>query len=224
MRINKSAIIWSIIVSFTALICSLALHYFSFEYWSNLFSGIFASGVLTFMISVINYRTERRKTLEKFYYYAQKVAYNYNRFENESNLERSIESILEMNKFDYLELDNAYGDMSFLFNDKKTRKYIFDMIYNPTLELRQLIEEKSFHFREYRKSLNGNSRVMRYFVDEVAKALMDCNEMKIKNENGVSMVIKTSKNRVVEQLHKELEGHYYEIMYPHIKKAAKKAD
>ena len=54
MRTNKSAIIWSIIVSFTALICSLVLHYFSFEYWSNLFSGIFASGVLTFMISVIN--------------------------------------------------------------------------------------------------------------------------------------------------------------------------
>ena len=224
MRTNKPAIIWSIIVSVSALICSIILHHFSLEYWSNLFAGIFASGVLTIMISIINYRTERRKTLEQFYSYAKKAANNFNRFENDGDLERSIDSILAMNDFDYIELDNAYGDMCFLFNDKKTRKYIYEKIYEPTLVLRRLISEKCFHFNEYRKALHGNSRVMRIFVDEVAGAIMEYKEMKSVNEHGVSMVMKTSHNKIVEQLFEELDSRYYEIMYPRTKKEVKNAD
>ena len=223
MRTNKPAIIWSTIISVVALICSLVLQYFGLEYVANLLAGIFASGVLTIMISIINYRTERRKTLEQFYSYAKKAANNYNRFENDGDLERSIDSVLAMNDFDYIELDNAYGDMSFLFHDKKTRKYIFEKIYEPTLVLRKLISEKCFHFREYRKAFSGNSRVMRIFVDEVAVAIMSQQEMTSVNEHGVSIVMKTTHNKAVEQLLEELDGHYYKIMYPRVKKEVKNA-
>ena len=223
MRTNKPAIIWSTIISVVALICSLVLQYFGLEYAANLLAGIFASGVLTIMISIINYRTERRKTLEQFYSYAKKAANNYNRFENDGDLERSIDSVLAMNDFDYIELDNAYGDMSFLFHDKKTRKYIFEKIYEPTLVLRKLISEKCFHFREYRKAFSGNSRVMRIFVDEVAVAIMSQQEMTSVNEHGVSIVMKTTNNKAVEQLLEELDGHYYKIMYPRAKKEVKNA-
>ena len=223
MRTNKPAIIWSTIISIVALICSLVLQYFGLEYVANLLAGIFASGVLTIMISIINYRTERRKTLEQFYSYAKKAANNYNRFENDGDLERSIDSVLAMNDFDYIELDNAYGDMSFLFHDKKTRKYIFEKIYEPTLVLRKLISEKCFHFREYRKAFSGNSRVMRIFVDEVAVAIMSQQEMTSVNEHGVSIVMKTTHNKAVEQLLEELDGHYYKIMYPRAKKEVKNA-
>ena len=223
MRTNKPAIIWSTIISVVALICSLVLQYFGLEYVANLLAGIFASGVLTIMISIINYRTERRKTLEQFYSYAKKAANNYNRFENDGDLERSIDSVLAMNDFDYIELDNAYGDMSFLFHDKKTRKYIFEKIYEPTLVLRKLISEKCFHFREYRKAFSGNSRVMRTFVDEVAVAIMSQQEMTSVNEHGVSIVMKTTHNKAVEQLLEELDGHYYKIMYPRAKKEVKNA-
>lgn len=223
MRTNKPAIIWSTIISVVALICSLVLQYFGLEYASNLLAGIFASGVLTIMISIINYRTERRKTLEQFYSYAKKAANNYNRFENDGDLERSIDSVLAMNDFDYIELDNAYGDMSFLFHDKKTREYIFEKIYEPTLVLRKLISEKCFHFREYRKAFSGNSRVMRIFVDEVAVAIMSHQEMTSVNEHGVSIVMKTTHNKAVEQLLEELDGHYYKIMYPRAKKEVKNA-
>ena len=223
MRTNKPAIIWSTIISVVALICSLVLQYFGLEYAANLLAGIFASGVLTIMISIINYRTERRKTLEQFYSYAKKAANNYNRFENDGDLERSIDSVLAMNDFDYIELDNAYGDMSFLFHDKKTRKYIFEKIYEPTLVLRKLISEKCFHFREYKKAFSGNSRVMRIFVDEVAVAIMSQQEMTSVNEHGVSIVMKTTHNKAVEQLLEELDGHYYKIMYPRAKKEVKNA-
>jgi hypothetical protein len=218
MRTNKAAVIWSCVISVVALICSLILHFQDLEYWSNLSAGIFASGVLTIMISIINYVMERRRTLEQFYSYAKKAAYMYNRFEGEGDLERSIDSILAINDFDYIELDDAYGDMCFLFRDKKTRSYIYKNIYEPTLVLRQLIAEKCFHFKEYRKVVNGNSRVMRIFVNEVAEAMMEHEEMKSVNEYGVSVVIKSSRNKVVEQLLEELDGPYYEIMYPHTKK------
>ena len=223
MRTNKLAIIWSTIISIVALICSFVLQHFGFEYGANLLAGIFASGVLTIMISIINYRTERRKTLEQFYAFAKKAANNFNQFENAGDLERSIDLILVMNDFDYIELDTAYGDMCFLFRDKKTRKYIFENIYAPTLKLRRLISEKCFHFREYRKVLSGNSRVMRIFVDEVAVAIMSQQEMTSVNEHGVSIVMKTTHNKAVEQLLEELDGHYYKIMYPRAKKEVKNA-
>lgn len=223
MRTNKPAILWSIVVSLSALAISLLLHCHGEEYYSNLFAGIFASGVLTVMISVINYRVEREKTLGRFYSYAQKAVNNFNCFEDEGDLERSIDSILRMNEFDYLELDNAFGDISFIFHDKETRKYIYEAIYEPTLNLRHLIADKCFHFREYRKVINGNSRVMRSMVNEVASALMEYKNYNSIDEYGLNVVIKTSRNKIVEQMRAELDGRYFEIMYPHAKKEKKDA-
>lgn len=224
MRTNRPAVIWSAIITAIAFIGALVLHYSGEDFWSNILAGIFASGVLTIMISVINYCTERRKTLERFYSYAKKAAYNYNQFEDDGNLERSIDSVLEMNKFDYLELDNAFGDMCFLFNGKKTRKYIYDKIYKPTLDLRSMLEEKCFHFKEYRKSANGNSAVMKIFVNEVAEVFIETKEVKMTGEQDSVFVITTKKNKIVDQLLEELDGHYFEIMYPHTKKGVKNAD
>ena len=52
---------------------------------------------------------------------------------------------------------------------------------------------------------------------------MSQQEMTSVNEHGVSIVMKTTHNKAVEQLLEELDGHYYKIMYPRAKKEVKNA-
>ena len=212
MRENKIAIICSSVISLASLAASIILHCCNCDYTSNLFAGIFASGVLTLMIAAINYSVARRRTLESFYSYAQKAVSNYNLFENDGDLERSIDSVLRMNQFDYLALDTAYGDMCFLFHDKANRRYVYEKIYSQTLTLRNLISEKSFHFREYRKAVNGNKPVMRNFIEEIDSAIMERKTIDISNVD-VTTSMTSVRNRVVQQLKTELNGKYYELMY-----------
>lgn len=227
MRTNKPAIIWSSIISIVSLTISIITHIIvcvKCEYISNLFAGIFASGVLALLIAIINYRSERRKTLEQFYSYVLKVASNFDRFEYSDDIERSIDSVLQIKQFDYLPLDNAYGDMDFLFGDKKKRKYIYNKIYKPILDCRDLITEKAFHFTEYKKAANGNKKVMKIFVDDIANILLTQKEDDIIEPNGHVIKFKGIKPNLTAQLRNEINGEYYSIMYPHNKEDNNNAD
>lgn len=224
MRTNKRSILWTSILSIISLCVSILSHYYECEYVSNLFAGIFASGVLAFLIAIINYHTERQRTLEKFYSYASKATSNYNRFENEGNLERSIDSVLQMNQFDYMELDNAYGDIDFIFHNKENREYIYESIYEPTITLRKLINDKCFHFNEYRKAVNGNKQVMQSFLSEIDHAIMSRIEQEITNDDGTSTKICYCHNKIVKDLKSELTGRYYKIMYPFSQEEIDNAD
>ena len=80
--------------------------------------------------------------------------------------------MLAMGQFDYVELDNAYGDIDFLFFNKKSKTYIYDKIYYPIIKARHVITEKCFYFREYRKAIRGNTQVMRQFLQDIAEVLL----------------------------------------------------
>lgn len=224
MRENKQAIIWTTILSILALPFSIILHCRRMEYGSNILAGIFASGILALLIAIINYRVARRKTLEKLYSYALKAASNYNLFENEGDLERSIDSVLEMNRFDYLELDNAYGDMDFVFHKKATIHYIYKNIYEPTMIARKKIAEVSWHFKEYRKATSGNKTVMRDMIQEISEIIVSRTEKKVSPESGVAMVVTSTYNKLSHDMKSELTSRYYKIMYPFHKEASTHAD
>lgn len=224
MRINKYSMIITSAITIIALILAITLNYLELDFYANLFSGIFASGLLTFILAIVGYLVERKRTLEKFYSYSLKAIANYNKFENDGNLERTIDIILQMDSFDYLELDNAYGDISFLFNNRSNREYIYNSIYGVTMELRQLIREKAFHFREYRKPapegtrVFRNTRVMQEFVNEIDAQIMNRTEQEIQKDDGTAVKISSAKNKIVIALCEELSGRYYRIMYPFRKK------
>ena len=111
MKENKYAIIIASCLSLFALAVSITLHYFGYDFISNIFSGIFASGILVILVAVINYAVARKKTLEQFYCYALKATNNFNKYENNGNLDETIDSVLNMNAFDYYALDMAVGDI-----------------------------------------------------------------------------------------------------------------
>ena len=217
MRTNKIAIKYSSVISVTALVLSIVLYSKGYDYASNLLVGVFASGVLTLLISLINYSTERRRTLEKFYSYALKAASNFNRFENDNSLERTIDIVLQMNQFDYIELDNSFGDIDFFFNNKKNREFIYENIYEPTVNLRRIINEKCFHFNEYRKAVNGNSLVMQRFVKEIDSFIMSRSEDELTLEDGTTTIVVTCYNKIVKGILDNVNGRFYKMIYPNIK-------
>lgn len=218
MRLNKYAVYSTIILMLVSLTVAIRLNQLDFKFAANLFSGVFASGVLTFLMSVIGYLTERKHTLERFYSYAQKAVTNFNQYEYDGDIDRTIDILLLMNRFDYLELDTAYGDIDFMFFNKKKRNYIYTSIYNPINEVRDLIAEKAYHFKMYCKETNGNQRVMQNFICEIDRMIMDCGEKDIVTEDGRKTKMRTSENGLVLRLRKELSGKYFDIMHPHLKK------
>lgn len=229
MRINKYSIYLTSIVSIFSLFIAIVLNEKQQDFVANLFAGICTGAILTLMISVLGYQLERKKTLERFYSYARKAAFNYNLFENEGDLERTIDLVLQMNDFDYLELDNAYGDISFLWKDEEKRTYIYDTIYGVTIHMRDLIAKKAFHFKQYRKqtSRDGDSRkceaAMHRFVNEIDAEIMLRMVKTYTDEDGEERTVWYSKNRVSPALLRELNGKYFEIMYPIWAKTKKEA-
>ena len=214
MRVNKISICVTTLITISSLAIAIALNYFCFEFVANTVIGVFASGFLALILAIIGYFVERRKTLERFYTYAQKSASNFNRFENGGDLERSINSVLAMGQFDYVELDNAYGDIDFLFFNKKSKTYIYDKIYYPIIKARHVITEKCFYFREYRKAIRGNTQVMRQFLQDIAEVLLSVTTKEGFNGMGKSMVMEFTHNKLVEDLRSELDGEFYKLMYP----------
>ena len=214
MRVNKTSVYITAPITILSLAAAIVLHNLDFEFATNILIGIFASGLLAFILAIIGYFVERRKVLERFYTYVQKSASNFNRFENNGDLEQSISSILFMNQFDYVELDNAYGDIAFLFFNKKNKSYIYDRLYHPITTARNLIAEKCFHFREYRNAIEGNKRVMHILVQDVAEVLLSTTTKKGFNGMGMSMVMNFTYNKLAENLRNELNGKFYKLMYP----------
>lgn len=217
MRTNKIVIIITSIVSFLSLAIATALNAFCAQECSfviNVLVGIFASGLVAIIVSIVNYSYERRRTLERFASYIRKAIRNYNRFENEGNLDKALSSVIEMSKFDYLELDNAYGDMDFLFFNKKTKAYIYNHLYKTTLDLRSKISETVRHIKEYYRSTNNNRTTIEKYLTELDSMIICRKTFDQVANKGYSCVTTYIENKVTKELKKELNGRYRKIMYP----------
>lgn len=225
MKQNKWCIIWISPMTILALFLAWKLDCLNITFWSNVFLGVFGSGLLTVMVAAINYTTERRKTLEAFWSYGHKVIKNLNRYSADDDLDTAIDIILQMKEFDYQPFDDAYGEICFLFQNKKLRKEITERIYAPIMEVRKAISDKSFHFALYKKATNGNRNVMTAFVAEIDELLIDRKEHHYPQENGEIFTMKEVSTYKVHNLLTEFNDYYYFVMYPWKKKeAAKNAD
>lgn len=225
MKQNKWSILFLSPLTILALLLAWGMDCLSITFWSNVMLGIFGSGLLTVMVAVINYATERRKTLEAFWSYGHKAIRNLNRYSPEDELDTKIDILLQMNEFDYQPFDDAYGEICFLFRNKKLRKEITERIYSPIMEVRNMLSEKSFHFRLHKKASNGNRRVMDIFVSEIDKLLIERKENRYPQENGEMLTVSEVNTYKVHNLLTEFNDYYYWIMYPWKKKeTAKDAD
>lgn len=220
MRENKWIILICSPMTAIALLLSIYVNKCGIEFWCNVLLGVFGSSLLTTMVAIVNYWSIRRRTLEAFWSYGHKVISNLNRYSADDDLDTAIDIFLKMAEFDYQPFDDAFGEMCFLFCNKKLHKEIADRIYSPIMELRKVVKEKSFHFKIYKKAEHGNRVVMQRFVDEIDKLLIERKSHDVpRDDGGVFTITKTIPYKVL-NLRTEFNDYYYWIMYPLAKKEA----
>lgn len=67
MRLQKTISVWAGIVAGISLGISISLYLLNFEYISNIFVGLFSSGILVCITSVVSYFHERNKVIFALY-------------------------------------------------------------------------------------------------------------------------------------------------------------
>lgn len=218
MRQNKITILAIVPVTLAALLLAWLFDHWEIAFWCNVCLGIFGSGLLTVMVSIINYQTERRRTLEAFWSYGHKAIKNLNRYSAGDELDTRIDTLLQMKDFDYQPFDDAYRDICFIFHNKKLHKEIAEQIYAPIQEVRIAINARGYDFSEYKKAVNGNQRVMANFVSEIDKLLIERKERCYQREDGENLTVQYTDTYKVHQLLVAFNDYYYGIMYPWKKK------
>jgi hypothetical protein len=218
MWFHKISVIISALIAVVALGFALLFSCIDKEFATNIFINIFSGGILSAAISIIGYFHERKRTLEDFWTHGHKAIKNINRFEWDGDIERSMDIVLSMSDFDIAPFDSAWGNMSFMFRNKTTKKYIYTKIYKPIIDVHQVISEKIRHFKEYKKVANGNKPVMKGLIEELDSLIMETQRSTLQHEDGTTTDCISRRNIIVSVLKDELYGRYYRIMYPYKKR------
>ena len=110
--------------------------------------------------------------------------------------------------------------MDFFFENKnKNREYIFNTIYQPILQFSTAVSNHLWHFRWYLDGSGRNEKVMSDFIAELEKQLIILEEADVPtefDENGKAISfckVSSTKPKFVIDIQKELNGHYYDVMY-----------
>lgn len=99
MSIYKKTIGLTGLITILSFVVCLVLHYLFMseeaEFWCNVVLGIFSGALLTLLSSVIGYRVERKRVLENFFYYTNKILKQINQYQMNMTLEEKINFLLE---------------------------------------------------------------------------------------------------------------------------------
>ena len=224
MRVYKRLIIISAIATVLSLGVAMLLNYFFMnlrtEFWVNVCLGVFGSSILTMFTSIVSYQYERRKTLEGFTYHTRQLLAYLTKYQTNMPLEQKIHFFLNYHDLDSSAWDADFGEMDFFFEPfHKSRKYIYDRIYNPILKFNAAVANHVWHFRWYLDGTGKNECVMHGFVSELEDFLIETTKQEFPAEydekgNVISTNFYTTVvPKLFSQIENELSGHYYDIMY-----------
>ena len=109
-----------------------------------------------------------------------------NRMESYEDLVKSvIENYIELSHISLYELDNAYGNLNFIFANKSIRFKVYNEIFNKIRTIRNQVIAETFHFNLWKED-KGNFVVCMHKAINVSKMLFS--EKKI-NQRGFESVL-----------------------------------
>lgn len=125
MKQNKIAIIVTAPIALVSLILAYIFNHLGGQgvFWANVMLGAFGSALLGLITAIINYVTERKRILGASFTQSIKALNNFRRFRSNDfakgtkKVDIIIETILRIDEFDYVPLDEAYTDMNLLRNE-----------------------------------------------------------------------------------------------------------
>lgn len=238
MTTKKKLVFTTCILSVFSIIMAIFFNYvFHFEFWTNFSFAIFGSALLGFIMSLVEYRVERKRALEEYYLNSSKLInifskakyfisiapsellinyYNelansnpmFNANDNSSAKEdlfefmhniwintidipepdfsdfekqefdkftenikkeliETVSSYITISETDLSQLEMAYGNLDFLFGNRKLRAKVFSDIHKPLQEYKKYIDEKVYHFRGFMNSQYNNFGVIIKLIDDI---------------------------------------------------------
>lgn len=160
--------------------------------------AVFGSSLVTFIISIIGYHCERKKTLENLFIAVyKKMAYLSHYIEGWS-FEKKCSFFINFLINDYQSVGDAYAQIFFFFDYKdKARKYIFNNLYDKYCNMVNFIYDYYISLSLYLDGRKSNNNEIKKDIKEI--------EDKLLNAEDGSIFCDTMIN--------ELHGRYYKIMY-----------
>lgn len=211
MTVYKKGIIVSIVLCVMSFVGARVLsNSCDGNFWCNILLGIFGSSFLTFVTSLIGYKHERIMVLEEFYTETLKLINRFNKYQTDFSLNQKIDFYLDLEDYDTTDWDFSVGKMDF-FN-KDNWKYIYGEIYKPLLDTYNKACSHSWHFRMHKNGTGTNEAVMQTFIDEIEPCFIEKKTHTLQTEDG-DIHPTSIKNKIVDDMLKELDGKYYELMY-----------
>ena len=194
MKIYAKSIWWlsSItLISFCVLIFSNKIIY-------DISLAIFGSSLVTLIISIIGYRSERKKTLEHFYNTICKRISYLSTYLHSCSIEDKCKFFINHFYRDFPSIGDAYADIYFLWDyKKKNLKYIYDNIYSKCRDMAYDIDNYYFDFATYINKTGKNSQIIKEYIQ-----MLESKYLNNKIENNFRVTIMN-----------ELNGEYYKILY-----------
>lgn len=221
MRIYRNAIVITFLITIISVVIAFIFNFYTNidAFWCNLFLGVFGSGLLTFITSVISYCVERRKTFEGFSYNTKAILHELNKYQTNWSLDEKVEFFLNFHDFSLIEWDRYYGEFALLFDWKKENtSYIYSKIYKPLSQIDHLINFHTWHFRWHKDGSGRNESVISRFVKEIEDLIIETTkstflECSIPTEDNAAPVMTSTRNRIVQDISTELNEKYYKLMY-----------
>lgn len=221
MRVHKMTLIFMTIICVSSLIAALFLDNVNKPFWTNLAIGIFSSGFLALIISVVAYRVERRRTLEEFYSQAIKAIRNFNQYDKDDKPNVKMEIVVEMEKHDYNSLDTSFANIDFIWFNKKNQSRIYNEIYSKIMKYKSEIIHKQYHFNMYIKEQHTNLEVMLRFIDELEDIFLTKTNSEFISEDGSKTNITSVRRNADDILNDEISSWYFKLMYGNLGKSLK---
>ena len=119
MQIYKNSVIVTTLISIVSFMASFVLKFYltgkEVGFWYDISIGVFGGAILTLITSVIGYRVERRKALEGFWLYIQKILKYFSNYESSMTVEQKIGFFIDLYNQDRVEMNTYLGDIHFLY-------------------------------------------------------------------------------------------------------------
>ena len=179
-----------------------------YPFLSNVFLGLFGSGALTLISSIIGYRVERRFVLEQFYVDVRRTLRTLTQYSSSMGLDQKISFLMNFYNLEQSDIDISIGRIYFFWKNRTHLNYIYDSIYSPLCKVKGCINSHYWHFRWHQEGTGKNETVMKTFIDEIEALLFDSKEgyVGLKHCSRVERTFARS-------IYCELANKYYILMY-----------
>lgn len=198
MRIYKIGTILSAVISIAAVIAAFMIQLVSgFAY--DVLIGIFGSGFLVMVTSLIGYWCEKRNTLIAFCIQTKSYADFLGKYRLNLDSGMKMALLMDICDFDLFQWNLVYSSMDFF--SRKEQKYMKENIYEPLINTRDIIIEKSPVLRQKFIGFKqcDDERLIREIENELTNSMLE----KQKDQNVLP---------VVEKIETEMNGRYLRLM------------